>query len=132
MAWQLAFAAEELPGGGRKFPQVGKRQIGVFRHHGKLYVALNFCPHAGAPICQGDIDHPIFTEGPGGENRRDFDKPTIRCPWHHWEFDLQTGHSLPHFPAHQNLRGSRGRGRDLDRRLASGGLSCRFENPADR
>jgi nitrite reductase (NADH) small subunit len=94
MAWQSVFASEELPEGGMKLHPFGKREIGIFRHSGNLYAVLNFCPHAGAPICRGEIDHPIYTDTPGGTTIRQFGQPTIRCPWHRWEFDLQSGKGL--------------------------------------
>lgn len=94
MAWQSVCASEDLAEGGMMLHPRGRQEIGVFRHRGRLYAALNYCPHAGAPVCRGEIEHPVTTDGPGGRAVRAADRPALRCPWHHWEFDLESGASL--------------------------------------
>lgn len=94
MPWQPVFTSEELPEGSMKLHPFGKREIGIYRQQGRLYAVLNYCPHAGAPICRGELDYPVIADVPGGLAERDLTRPIVRCPWHHWEFDLQTGKAL--------------------------------------
>lgn len=77
-------STEEIPPGGRKLFAVDEVRGGLFHlENGAGYRAyLDFCPHAGAPLLDGPL-----SPGPDGG-------PTLRCPWHGWEFNLQTGRYL--------------------------------------
>jgi len=69
---------------------VGGKEIGIFFEGGKYYAVLNYCPHWGAPICRGRVVGRVTCV----DNERityDPDAKTLRCPWHHWEFDLESG-----------------------------------------
>ena len=75
---------------------IGDREIGVVRWGDVFFAVRNHCPDQGGPLCMGAVrlplsadptqDHVDLTveEGP----------PIIACPWHHYEFDLETGHEL--------------------------------------
>jgi nitrite reductase (NADH) small subunit len=70
--------------------QIGKHNIGAARVNGRLIFILNHCPHAGAPICHGRIKPdltPLYRNNDTPENC----PIVLRCPWHGWEFDLETG-----------------------------------------
>ncbi len=71
---------------------VGTREIGVIRWQGsEVYALHNRCPHMGGPLCSGTLG--ALREGtPGCISTEDI--PVIACSWHHWEFDVSTGHSL--------------------------------------
>ena len=83
----------EIPPGGRKLVTVGKMQFGVFNVAGEFFAYRNLCPHAGAPVCVGNISgttlpSPVYHYDYGREGG------ILRCPWHGWEFDLRTGEHL--------------------------------------
>jgi nitrite reductase (NADH) small subunit len=83
-------ALADLPPGSRRIIEIDGRSIGVFNVAGALYAIRNLCPHKGAPLCQGTIGGTMLPSDPhtyvyGFEDR------LLRCPWHGWEFDLQTG-----------------------------------------
>lgn len=85
---------DELPSGGRLIVQVGRHSVGVFNVDGKYFAFMNRCPHAGAPLCLGRITGMVEARGPGYDVVRVRDKELLRCPWHAWEFELETGRSV--------------------------------------
>jgi nitrite reductase (NADH) small subunit len=85
--------AEELGPGDRRIVDLGGRSVGVFNVGGSFYALHNRCPHRGGPLCLGavtgttaasaDFDYVYEREG-----------RILRCAWHGWEFELETGKSL--------------------------------------
>jgi len=66
----------DLPEGkGRAFV-AGTKTVAVFRSNGKIYAVANRCIHKGASLCDGALSN---------------DGKVLRCPWHNWPFDLETG-----------------------------------------
>lgn len=90
MPWQRFCRPEEIIEGRFTLREFGRRAVGVTRVRGRLHAVLNFCPHAGAPVCAGRIDGYVTSDGPG-QLGYDAERAILRCPWHHWEFDLATG-----------------------------------------
>ena len=92
MGRHVVARAAELPPGGRLLVEVEGRSIGIFNVDGELYALRNRCPHQGGPLCTGRVSRSLVSHTPGeyiwGEGT-----PTLRCPWHNWEFDLRTGRS---------------------------------------
>lgn len=63
--------------GGSVAVQAGSRTIAVFRVQGKFYAILNRCLHKGGSLCEGTVVK---------------DRKVVRCPWHLWDWSLETGH----------------------------------------
>jgi nitrite reductase (NADH) small subunit len=65
---------DELPlGQGREFV-IGDLVVAVFRTEAGVTAVDGICPHNGGPLAQGMVRKQIVT-----------------CPWHGWQFHLQTG-----------------------------------------
>ena len=75
---------------GRAIARIGGREIGVLRDPatGRLYAVRNRCPHSGAPLCLGWVVE-RSTGRPGAYEPSG--RAVLRCPWHGWEYDLETG-----------------------------------------
>ena len=72
--------------------RVGGREIGVLRDEdGRLHAVRNRCPHHGAPLCRGRVREREAGE-PGSYEPSG--KRVLRCPWHGWEFELESGRCL--------------------------------------
>ena len=56
--------------------RLGRDDIGLFRYNGQIHAINDLCPHRGAPLSEGFID-----------------QGKVFCPWHCFDFHLETGES---------------------------------------
>ena len=73
--------------------EVGGRSIGIFFKGGSWFALRNRCPHHGAELCRGLVSGTVALSSDDDlvyvmEDR------VLRCPWHGFEFDLETGRAL--------------------------------------
>jgi nitrite reductase/ring-hydroxylating ferredoxin subunit len=85
--------ADELSPGNRLILDLGGRSVGVFNVDGRFHALHNRCPHIAGPLCLGPLagttvptDDYVFQYGRDGY--------ILRCAWHGWEFDVETGQAL--------------------------------------
>jgi nitrite reductase/ring-hydroxylating ferredoxin subunit len=83
----------EIPPGGRKIVEIGGRSIGVFNVDGEFFALRNRCPHQGGPLCLGRLSPWAVASAPG-QVRMEGPPRLVACPWHGWEYDLETGQSF--------------------------------------
>jgi nitrite reductase (NADH) small subunit len=77
-----------------KVVRVGTRSIGIANAGGALYAILNVCPHELSPICEHGTITGTTLPSSVGEVEYGLEDRVLRCPWHGYEFDLQTGRAL--------------------------------------
>jgi nitrite reductase/ring-hydroxylating ferredoxin subunit len=92
MARHVVARVQDIPEGGRLLVTLQGHSIGIFHVRGRFYAVLNRCPHKGAQLCRGSILGYLDADAPG-ELRYDPDRIMLQCPWHGWEYDLETGES---------------------------------------
>jgi nitrite reductase (NADH) small subunit len=85
----------DFPDGSLKIVSIDGTEIGVYHHRGNYYAYRNLCAHQGGPACEGLL-MPQVQEvlGPDRSFQRmgfNYDEWHIVCPWHGWEYDLQSG-----------------------------------------
>lgn len=83
---------EDVPPGEGLGVSVDGIEIAIFRVEDEFYALSNRCAHQNAPLCKaGDrkinAEH-TWTDTRGGVNE---DAMTVSCPWHLWEWNLETG-----------------------------------------
>lgn len=88
-------SVEDIPTDGRALiVRLGPSDVGLYRTDGEIFAVKNSCPHRGAKMCQGQpLTGTMLPSAPdqyiwGHEGR------VLRCPWHHWEFDIATGETM--------------------------------------
>jgi nitrite reductase/ring-hydroxylating ferredoxin subunit len=68
-------------------------RAGAVIHDGRAYVFQTQCPHRGGPLARGAIRARVSAEVPG-QMVLDAEHPVVTCPWHNFEFSLDTGEAL--------------------------------------
>jgi nitrite reductase/ring-hydroxylating ferredoxin subunit len=87
--------AEAFADPGRRVVEIDGVEIGVFRYRGKFTAFENTCPHLGGPACSGKLlpratEHVV--DGLTSQGRMFAkDRMNVVCPWHGYEFDIETG-----------------------------------------
>lgn len=70
---------DDLPPGERLFVDIDGVELAVLNVDGEYYAIRNVCPHMEGPVGRGPVG--VDREG----------TPTIQCPFHNWQFDLDAG-----------------------------------------
>ena len=90
-----AGSSSDIPEQGRLVVDVGGQTVGIFRVKGRLYAYENTCPHQGGPVCQGlvipAVRELLNTDQASMGYAFDENEMRIVCPWHGYEFSIQTG-----------------------------------------
>ena len=88
---------DELPPEDRMIVELDGHSVGVFNVDGEYYALKNDCPHQRAPLCEGKVTGTTSATEPGDIEWKDAGH-ILRCPWHGWEFEIETGESVfnPH------------------------------------
>ena len=95
LEWFRVAGLDDLPSGRVKTVTAGLHTLALTNIDGNYTAMDNRCPHQGGPLGEGSIEL-----GADGEC-------WLRCPWHGWDFDPQTGKSPGGFEDGQELLRSR-------------------------
>ena len=84
------FPVGELPPGEMRAVRVENVAIVVARTaDGDLHALRDVCSHHGARLSHGRLERLVEAGEPGGYKLSD--RYALRCPWHGFEFDLESG-----------------------------------------
>jgi nitrite reductase/ring-hydroxylating ferredoxin subunit len=89
--------AAELAEGDRRIVNADGREIGVFHKNGAYYAYSNYCAHAGGPACEGQVINQVvdlIADDRTYLGQTFGEKTNFICPWHGFEYDLETGECI--------------------------------------
>jgi nitrite reductase (NADH) small subunit len=84
----------DIADGDHRVFAVNATEVGIFRLGDRVVAYENVCPHAGGPVCQGKIFNKVeekLTPDKKSAGLRFGTARHVVCPWHGYEFDLETG-----------------------------------------
>jgi len=68
-------------------------EIAVYNTPNGYFAVSNYCVHQGGPLCEGPVTGSLSSDE-DGILCYDEDTQVVRCPWHGWEFDIESGEHL--------------------------------------
>lgn len=107
---------DNFENGDRRIVELKGREIAVFKIDSEFYAFLNWCPHQAGPVCEGDITGTVTAsfdrDTLNTQKTWEHDGELLVCPWHRWEFEIETGECLsrdgiilPSYPVHVDNEG---------------------------
>lgn len=91
---EFAIEIERLIEKQRVVVEVLGREIAIFYVDESIHAIGNYCIHQGGPVCEGKISGALFEEE--GELIWKRTDEFVSCPWHGWEFEIETGRHITH------------------------------------
>jgi nitrite reductase/ring-hydroxylating ferredoxin subunit len=85
---------DELPQNDALTIDVDGRPIGICKVGDKVYAFRNLCPHKRAPLARGTVEGTMLPTSRAGELCHGMEGQVLKCPWHGWEFNIETGDCL--------------------------------------
>jgi nitrite reductase/ring-hydroxylating ferredoxin subunit len=85
---------QEFADGEHRVLRVENFEFGIFREGDRLVAYENQCPHDGGPVCQGKIIPRVEEQIAPDKTSKGLKfsgRRNLVCPWHGWEFDIETG-----------------------------------------
>ena len=93
--WEEVGTVDDFADGQRRILSVDDREVCVFKANGRFYALNARCLHQGGPVAEGMLIGKV--EAVLGPDRRltgerfSEDEIHLVCPWHGWEYDIETG-----------------------------------------
>lgn len=88
MKFIKACSVAELPHNSQKIVQNGVHKVALFNYNNKITAIANACLHKAGPLGLGLV-----------ENK--YDGMYVTCPWHGWEYNIETGSAPPGYKDQQ-------------------------------
>jgi nitrite reductase (NADH) small subunit len=86
---------DDFVDGRRVMVQIGPYEVFVFERDGRFFAFENVCRHRGGPVGEGTVIGKVVSvlDETGAHLRDEFSTSEIHivCPWHGWEYDIETG-----------------------------------------
>jgi nitrite reductase/ring-hydroxylating ferredoxin subunit len=95
MAELFVCRVDEIADGDVRIVEHDSFEIGIIRRGERYFAYRNLCPHQGGPSCEGlrlpKVEDVIDERGLFVGQRFNEDDIHIVCPWHGYEYHLETG-----------------------------------------